>query len=202
MLSQLPPQLENIDIDSEENQINQETVRYLSRIESKLYQDIEARKRIDSGLLFIACQFSGCSISWLLFELQVTLSIIQVASAVISLLPGLIDVGDGFSFSLSSESWEFSLGQKPLVGIVKLIIGGVVSFQGTSRITAEVLQTQTQIAQTYNEIRSSEGLSWQLPNMGLSVLIALSAIALLGLFKKFSNTNTGIWFAGVESHLP
>ncbi|AFZ56704.1 hypothetical protein H6G54_17260 [Anabaena cylindrica FACHB-243] len=31
---------------------------------------------------------------------------------------GLIDVGDSFSFSISSESWEFTLGQKPLVGII------------------------------------------------------------------------------------
>ncbi|MBD2297000.1 hypothetical protein H6G06_26875 [Anabaena sphaerica FACHB-251] len=188
-----PPELDSV-IDSEEStQINQETVRYLSHIETKLYADIQARKRIDSGLLFIACQFSSCSLSWLLFELQVTLSIIQVASAVVSLLPGLIDVGDSFSFSISSESWEFTLGQKPLIGIIKLLIGGAVSLQGTSKITTEIINTQSQIAQTYNEIRSSEGLSFQLPNMGLSLLIGLSAVALIGIFKKFSNTdNTGV----------
>ncbi len=117
MLSQIPPNLEDVETDSEDSQINQETVRYLSRIEAKLYQDIEARKRIDSGLLFIACQFSSCSLSWLLFDLQVTLSIIQLASFCVSCLPGLIDFGDSFNFSISSESWEFSLGQKPLVGV-------------------------------------------------------------------------------------
>jgi hypothetical protein len=185
-----PPDLDAI-LDSEEStEINQETARYLNHIESKLYADIQARKRIDSGLLFLACQFSSCSLSWLLFNLQVTLSIIQVASAVVSLLPGLVDVGDSFNFSLSSERWEFSLGQKPLIGIVKLAIGAAVSFSGTSKITAEVVATQTAIAQTYQEIRSSEGLSWQLPNMGFSLLIGLSAIALLGLFKKVSNTTT------------
>ncbi|MBD2296988.1 hypothetical protein H6G06_26815 [Anabaena sphaerica FACHB-251] len=188
-----PPELDSI-LDSEEStQINQETVRYLSHIETKLYADIQARKRIDSGLLFIACQFSSCSLSWLLFELQVTLSIIQVASAVVSLLPGLIDVGDSFSFSISSESWEFTLGQKPLIGIIKLLIGGAVSLQGTSKITTEIINSQAQIAQTYNEIRSSEGLSFQLPNMGFSLLIALLAIALIGILKKFSHTdNTGV----------
>lgn len=105
--------------EEEQQQINQETVRYLTHIEQKLYADIQTRKRIDSGLLFLACQISSCSLSWLLFQLQVTLAIIQVSSAVVSLLPGLIDVGDGFNFSLSSESWEFTLGQKPLIGIVK-----------------------------------------------------------------------------------
>ncbi|WP_413176422.1 hypothetical protein [Anabaena azotica] len=188
-----PPDLDAI-LDSEDStQINQETARYLNHIETKLYADIQTRKRIDSGLLFLACQFSSCSLSWLLFNLQVTLSIIQVASAVVSLLPGLIDVGDSFSFSLSSESWEFSLGQKPLIGIIKLLIGGAVSMQGTSKITSEIIATQSQISQTYNEIRSSEGLSFQLPNVGFSLLIGLGAIALIGIFKKISNTdNTGV----------
>jgi hypothetical protein len=182
-----PPDLDNL-LEGEDNQLNQETVRYLTHVENKLYADIKTRKRIDSGLLFLACQFSSCSLSWLLFNLQVTLAIIQVSSAVVSLLPGLIDVGDSFTFSISSDSWEFSLGQKPLIGVVKLAIGGAVSFSGTSKITSEIIQTQQQIAQTYQEIRSSEGLSWQLPNMGFSLLIGLSAIALIGMFKKFSST--------------
>lgn len=179
--------------EEEQQQINQETVRYLTHIEQKLYQDIEARKRLDNGLLFLACQISSCSLSWLLFNLQVTLAIIQVSSAVVSLLPGLIDVGDGFNFSLSSQSWEFTLGNKPLIGIVKLAIGSAVSFSGTSKITSEVVQTQTAIAQTYEEIRSSEGLSYQLPNMGYALLIALGAILLIGFIKKgmSSNENQG-----------
>jgi hypothetical protein len=189
MLAPIPQSFEDIDQDSEDSPLPGETVRYLSHVENKIYADIQARKRIDSGLLFLACQFSSCSLSWLLFQLQVTLSIIQVASAVVSLLPGLIDVGDSFNFSISSDSWEFNLGQKPLIGIVKLVIGGAVSFSGTSKITAEVVQTKQAIAQTYQEIRSSEGLSFQLPDMGMSLLIALSGVALLGIVKKFSSTN-------------
>lgn len=188
MLTQSPNDLDNI-LDSEETPLQGETVRYLTHIENKLYADIQARKRIDSGLLFLACQISSCSLSWLLFNLQVTLTIIQVSSAVVSLLPGLIDVGDSFSFSISSDSWEFNLGQKPLIGIVKLAIGGAVSFSGTSKITSEIVQTKQAIAQTYQEIRSSEGLSFQLPDMGMSLLIALSGVVLLGIVKKFSNTN-------------
>ncbi|WP_016948694.1 hypothetical protein [Anabaena sp. PCC 7108] len=188
MLTQSPNDLDNI-LDSEETPLQGETVRYLTHIENKLYADIQARKRIDSGLLFLACQISSCSLSWLLFNLQVTLTIIQVSSAVVSLLPGLIDVGDSFNFSISSDSWEFNLGQKPLIGIVKLAIGGAVSFSGTSKITSEIIQTKQAIAQTYQEIRSSEGLSFQLPDMGMSLLIALSGVVLLGIVKNFSSTN-------------
>lgn len=188
MLTNIPPQLE--DIDQEDNSpLPGETVRYLSNIENKLYEDIAARKRIDSGLLFLSCQFSSCSLSWLLFQLQITLSIIQLASFCISCLPGLIDMGDSFNFSISSESWEFSLGNKPLVGVVKLAIGIATSWQGTAKISKEVGSTYTQIAQTYQEIRSSEGLSFQLPDVGLSLIIALSVIALLGIAKKFSFNN-------------
>ncbi|MTJ10542.1 hypothetical protein [Anabaena sp. UHCC 0204] len=190
MLTQsTPPDLDSILNEDDDGQLPGETIRYLTHVENKLYADIQARKRIDSGLLFLACQISSCSLSWLLFQLQVTLTIIQVASAVVSLLPGLIDVGDSFNFSISSDSWEFSLGNKPLIGIVKLAIGGAVSFSGTSKITSEIIQTQQAIAQTYQEIRSSEGLSFQLPNLGFSLLIALSSIALLGMVKKFSFNN-------------
>ena len=127
MLTQsTPPDLDSILNEDNDGQLPGETIRYLSNIENKLYADIQARKRIDSGLLFLACQFSSCSLSWLLFQLQITLSIIQLASFCISCLPGLIDMGDSFNFSISSESWEFSLGQKPLIGIIKLLIGGTV----------------------------------------------------------------------------
>jgi hypothetical protein len=186
MLPQLPDELEDIE---NEPALPSETARYLNHIETKLYADIQSRKRIDSGLLFLACQFSSCSLSWLLFNLQVTLSIIQLASFCVSCLPGLVDMGDSFTFSISSESWEFSLGQKPLIGIIKLAIGIGVSWNGTAKITKEISNTYAQINATYQEIRSSEGLSFQMPDMGMSLLIALSGVALLGIVKKFSSTN-------------
>ncbi|MFM6224237.1 MAG: hypothetical protein ACKPDM_28435 [Dolichospermum sp.] len=186
MLTQIPPNIQDSN-DIEDDTLHGETTRYLSHVESKLYADIQARKRIDSGLLFIACQFSSCSLSWLLFQLQVTLSIIQLASFCVSCLPGLIDVGDSFNFSISSESWEFSLGEKPLVGIVKLGIGVTVSWNSTAKITKEISSTYAQINETYQEIRSSEGFNFQLPSMGISLLVGLSAIALIGFFKKLSS---------------
>ncbi|MFM6077538.1 MAG: hypothetical protein ACKPCI_03300 [Dolichospermum sp.] len=189
MLTQSPNDLDNILNEDDDGQLPGETVRYLTHVESKLYADIQARKRIDSGLLFLACQISSCSLSWLLFQLQVTLSIIQLASFCVSCLPGLIDFGDSFNFSISSESWEFSLGNKPLVGLIKLSIGIGVSWQGTAKISKEVAHTYSEIAHTYSEIRSNKGLSFQLPDVGLSLLISLSAIALLGIIKKFLSTN-------------
>jgi hypothetical protein len=189
MLANIPPGLEDIDQDNEDSPLPGETVRYLTHVENKLYQDIERRKRIDAGLLFIACQFSSCSLSWLLFQLQVTLSIIQLASFCVSCLPGLIDFGDSFTFSISSESWEFSLGQKPLVGVVKLGIGITTTLNGTGKISKEITNTYTQINRTYEEIRSSDGFNFQLPDVGMTLLIALSGLALLTMFKKFSTNN-------------
>lgn len=190
MLAPIPQSFEDIDQDSEDSPLPGETVRYLSHVENKIYADIERRKRIDAGLLFLACQFSSCSLSWLLFQLQVTLSIIQLASFCVSCLPGLIDFGDSFSFSINSDSWSFDLGQKPLIGIVKLGIGIGVSWNGTAKISGEISHTYSEIAQTYSEIRSNEGLSFQLPSPGMSLLIGISCAALIGLIKKFSTTNT------------
>ncbi|MFM6725534.1 MAG: hypothetical protein ACKPJF_13995 [Dolichospermum sp.] len=189
MLAQSPNDLDNFLNEDDDGQLPGETIRYLTHVENKLYADIQARKRIDSGLLFLACQFSSCSLSWLLFNLQVTLSIIQLASFCVSCLPGLIDFGDSFNFSISSESWEFSLGQKPLVGLIKLSIGIGVSWQGTAKITKEITNTYAQINQTYQEIKSTDGFNFQLPSMGMSLLIAISGVVLLGIVKKFSNTN-------------
>ena len=187
MITPSPPDLDNL-LDSEETELNSETARYLAHIESKLYADIQARKRIDAGLLFLTCQFTSCSLSWLLFHLQISLSIIQVFSACLSLLPGLIDFGDSFRFQISSDSWQFDLGQKPLIGIIKIAIGAAVSAQGTAKITKEVFTTQENIQNTYQQIRQRDGYGFQMPSVGLSLMIALLAIATLGLFKKVQNT--------------
>jgi hypothetical protein len=190
MLTQsTPPDLDSILNEDDDGQLPGETIRYLSHIENKIYADIERRKRIDSGLLFIACQFSSCSLSWLLFQLQVTLSIIQLASFCVSCLPGLIDFGDSFTFSISSESWEFSLGNKPLVGVVKLGIGITTTLNGTGKISKEITNTYSQINRTYEEIRSSDGYNFQLPDVSMTLLIALSGLALLAMVKKFSSPN-------------
>ena len=181
-----PPDFNEEEDGLEGENLPKETSRYLTHIEQKLYEDILKRKRIDAGLLFLACQISSCSLSWVLFQLQITLSVIQFFSAVLSLLPGLIDVGDSFNFSINSESWEFSLGEKPLVGIVKLAIGGITTWQGTSKISLEVAETRKNINLTYQEIRDKEGLSFQLPmpEIGISILIALIGIVALGIIKK------------------
>jgi hypothetical protein len=181
-------QLEEL-LDNQESSPNEDTLRYLQHIENRLYEDITARKRIDSGILFLACQVGSCSLSWLLFELRVTLAIIQVFSACVALIPGLIHIGDGFNFEASSENWRIGFGEKPLIGIAKLLIGGAVSFSGTSRITKEVLLTHDVIAETYKEIRANNGLTWQLPSMNISLLIALIFMAVVIYFKSLGNPN-------------
>lgn len=186
MLSQINENIEEINDDSNSS-LAPETIRYLSEVENKLYADIASRTRIDAGLLFLGCQISSCSLAWLLFHLQVTLLIIQVSSMVVSLLPGLIDIGDSFNFQISSENWKLDLGNKPIIGLTKLAIGGAVSASGTSKITAEIIQTQQAIAQTYQEIKSNEGLSFQLPNLTFPLLIAIAAIAILSFFKINKN---------------
>ncbi|MFM6345741.1 MAG: hypothetical protein ACKPFK_11415, partial [Dolichospermum sp.] len=84
---------------------------------------------------------------------------------------------------------EFSLGEKPLIGVIKLAIGVTVSWNSTAKITKEITNTYAQINQTYQEIKSTDGFNFQLPSMGMSLLIALSGVVLLGIVKKFSNTN-------------
>jgi hypothetical protein len=76
------------------------------------------------------------------------------------------------------------------VGIVKLAIGGIATWQGTSKISLEVTETKKNINLTYQEIRDKEGLSFQLPmpEIGVSILIALVGIVILGIIKK----STGI----------
>ncbi|MFM7364060.1 MAG: hypothetical protein ACKO11_06075 [Cuspidothrix sp.] len=51
----------------------------------------------------------------------------------------------------------------------------------------EITNTYAQINQTYQEIKSTDGFNFQLPSMGISLLVGLSAIALIGFFKKLSS---------------
>ena len=79
------------------------------------------------------------------------------------------------------------MGNKPIIGLTKLAIGGAVSASGTSKITSEIIQTQQAIAQTYHQIKAGEGLSFQLPNVTFSLLITLAGIAILGFIKLSKN---------------
>lgn len=164
-----------------------ETSRYLEKIESDLYLEIQKSERVNQGLLFIGCQFTSCSLSWFLFDLQVTLSMIQMISMVISCLPGLIDFGDSFQISVSSENWSLDLGKKPLVGIIKLGIGGVCSWNSTAQISKEVANTYTQINQSYQEIKSDENRV-QVPGFLSISLICIGAIALIGILSKLQSS--------------
>ncbi|MFM6472165.1 MAG: hypothetical protein ACKPGH_01465, partial [Dolichospermum sp.] len=62
-----------------------------------------------------------------------------------------------------------------------------VSWNSTAKITKEITNTYAQINQTYQEIKSTDGFNFQLPSMGMSLLIAISGVVLLGIVKKFFN---------------
>lgn len=177
--------------------INPETARYLAHHEQKLYQEIDTRKRFESGLLFLCCQIGSASLAWLLFSLQTTLIIIQVSAIACAMLPGLIDFSDSFSFELSSERWEVKH-TRPMQSIGKLLIGGAVGWTSTKRISEEVLKTHRQIELTYKEIRevsankSNNGfIDWifniEIPQeIGLIIFIG---VAIATIFKSLFNNN-------------
>ena len=155
MLTPKDDELDNVLNDDGSTGVNESTVNYLQKMEAKLYADIEARKRIDSGLLFLSCQVGSASLGWLLFSLQVSISIILAMSMILALLPGLIDCGESFHFELSSERWSLSH-SKPLVALGKLAIGGVIGWNSTQKIVQEVKSTEFQIQQTYLEIKLAQ----------------------------------------------
>ena len=95
-------------LDTEDSEPNQDTARYLQYIENKLYEEIEARKRLDSGVLFLVCQLGSVSLSWFLFTLQVSISLIVATCIICALLPGLIDAGESFNFELIVNAGRYA----------------------------------------------------------------------------------------------
>jgi hypothetical protein len=178
----LPPnndELDNALDDDGSTGINKNTANYLQNMEAKLYADIEARKRIDSGLLFLSCQVGSASLAWILFSLQISISIILAMSMILALLPGLIDCGESFHFELSSDRWSLSHA-KPLVALGKLAIGGVIGWNSTQKIVTEIKFTEIQIQQTYSEIKSSQNTNTFTIPAGLlmPVIFVLGLIAI------------------------
>jgi hypothetical protein len=170
--------------------INQDTARYLQHIERKLYSDIEARRRLDSGLLFLSCQFGSASLAWFLFSLQTSISMVMAMSMILALLPGLLDAGESFHFQLSSDRWEVSH-NKPLITVGKLAIGGVIGWNSTRKIVTDSWQTEDAIKATYTEIKQAENNSFIIINQqqSLPILIALiCGLFLMFLFARKSNT--------------
>ena len=175
-------------LNSEESSPNEDTARYLAHIERKLYEEIAARKRLDSGVLFLVCQLGSVSLSWFLFTLQISISLIVATCIICALLPGLIDAGESFNFELSSERWELRH-DKPLIALCKLGIGGVISWHSTRKISTAVVQTNLAIKDTYAEIRTAESLGEGFQFQGLELLLAV--VVGLGLIAFNSLKNKG-----------
>lgn len=177
------------EIEKNQQEINSDTQRYLETVEVKLYADIEQRKKIDNFLLFIACQMSSCSISWLLFYMHCQLHIISIFSILISLTPGLLDLQE-FNANITSENWSINLGKKPIQTIAKFVIGFGFSHSGTQTIALEIEQTKEAINQTYSEIKNHQQSSWQIPDIGFNSLCVFGLIATTYLlFNKLTKKN-------------
>lgn len=177
----LPPnddELDNLINDNGSTGVNETTANYLQKMEARLYADIEARKRIDSGLLFLSCQVGSASLAWLLFSMQISISIILAMSMILALLPGLIDCGESFHFELSSERWALNH-DKPLVAVGKLAIGGIVGWNSTQKIVAEVRATESQIQDTYAQIKSAQNSNAFVIPQGL--LMAAAGVIFIGM---------------------
>ena len=185
----LPPnddELDNLINDNASTGVNETTANFLKTMEARLYADIQARKRIDSGLLFLSCQVGSASLAWLLFSMQISISIILAMSMILALLPGLIDCGETFHFELSSERLSLSH-DKPLVAVGKLTIGGVFGWNSTQKIVAEVKATHSQIQETYLEIQSAQHPNAFAIPQGL--FIGIGGVLLLGILAMSMRKN-------------
>ncbi|MHC5829331.1 MAG: hypothetical protein ACYT04_78795, partial [Nostoc sp.] len=77
-----------------------------------------------------------------------------------------------------SERWSLSHG-KPLVAVGKLAIGGVVGWNSTQKIVAEVRATESQIQDTYAQIKAAQNTNAFAIPQGL--LIAAAGVIFIGM---------------------
>lgn len=177
----LDENLENPD-NSNKEYSDRETTTYLNELEAELYKSVQTRSRIDYGLLFVSCQLSSVSISWLLYSLQVSLLPICLVSALVAATPGLISVTDTFgNFSINSERWELELKEKPLAGFVKLGVGLLTAYAGNSKIIKLETDSKIAIAQAYTQIKSHQPqhYTFTLPTDSGIILVCLMGVGAL-----------------------
>lgn len=164
-------------IDTSENQFSN-SEEYIQYIKEDLYAQIELRERMASGLFFLICQVGSTSISWLLFSLQVTISIIIVFSLIVSCLPAIADIKESIEFSASSKGWEVSA-KNALPVTFKFVVGGLIGRQGIQEILLLTQKTEENINQTYAEIAKHENPNaFVIPSnaIQLSLLVVLSVL--------------------------
>jgi hypothetical protein len=143
--------------ENEQNQTNplepdEATERYLETIEAEMYSEISIRKRIFKGLLFFTCQTASVSLSWFLFNLQLSQAAIHLIAGLIAIMPGLINLGDGFNADISSEGWNLKLGENPLMGLGQIAVGVAIHKVSTESIDTAFNATRADIESTYRQI--------------------------------------------------
>jgi hypothetical protein len=173
------PQEINTSLSSIENR--EVADKYLKKIEADLFADIDTREKVDNFLLFMWCQLTSTSLAWILFELQMSLLLINLC-ALIALLPGVIHLTNDFNVVLTKENWQVILGKSPLLALFKIGVGWGVSMAGTKKINDAHITTRAGIEQTYIEIKVLEknrGFldNWTMPS-GLNAILLVSAIGI------------------------
>lgn len=171
---------ETEDTETEDNQTDARLVRYLDSVEQDLYQAIEARKLIDSGLLFLSCQFFSLSLSWFLFSIQLSLGLIIAFSSLVALLPGLKSASE-LTFKINKELWEIRH-PSPISAIAKLGLGCVFSYYGNREILKEVWATEKNFKETYSEIQEFQKQNVKPIDSGLWNAGSILVLAAIGVW--------------------
>ena len=167
-----------------EETLDIETQNYLQEVEAELYKTAKIRSKVDGGLLFVSCQVSSVSMSWFLYSLQVSLVPCCVIASTIALLPGLITISDTFGFSISSEQWDTQIGDKPLVGIIKLGLGILTSYCGNSRIAKLETDSKFAIAQAYEQIKAHNHQNYSLTVPLDFGILTVCVLTIVGVWVK------------------
>jgi hypothetical protein len=158
------------------------TQRYLKNQEEAFYQRLQTRRLIESLLLFTACQASSAAMAFLLFHFAISVVVISLLCAVISLVPTLGE-WSGFTIHKTSEHWELSFMHKPIITLFKTAVGIVVAYVSVKAVAAEIEETNHQILAVYDEIKNYEIL--QKTHYPVEVIAIVAAIALVGMALLF-----------------
>lgn len=152
-----------------------ETTTYLREIEAELYDSISHRKKLQSWLLFTACQATSASLALWLFQLSANLVATYCLSSFVALLPGLLEASGAIAIT-SKKEWEVSTN---LETVAKLVAGGATAVATNYQIWSRVQSTRVGIDHSYKVIRKDNPYL----EMFNSVLpLVVVAAAVLGLF--------------------
>jgi|GEM_PF-5515050 disulfide bond formation protein DsbB len=174
-------------LQEETNQITEgispETLRYLTRLEQDLYNAVETRANIDSWLVFGSAQAASLTLPYVLFNLGVTLSIIQLFGVLTGVAPGIIGISQDWRFRKGTDGWEIDLGKNPVAVCAKIGVGGLISWNGTGRISSATEKTRVALEEAKKAITPNSSFLTTTDWLLLGA-VCLAAIAGALFFRK------------------